>query len=370
LLAGWVVYALCRRSRTAGTLTFSVLMLSFSAGVVGQWAAERAKANGQQTATSGLPSRQAFPLVGVEVGPPPGWQALPPDREGIVARWVKAVPNARDATAIVMVELLRPQGGKDLLTQADALARKWGGRVVNPRDSLAGETAARFTGTPSGGGLQPVHGMTALHQDHLYLISGGATPGHSCDDAFEHVVRSWKWIPVEPPTKHLTFHPAPRAVCGGRLSVNYPAAMSTFEAGKPDGTFGVSLYNFKEHRPDFTAIIMLADTPEDVFADRQARITKGLQEKYNLPERLAWRPTKSAYANAAITDPVPGPSQDENGQNWIMWALVEPDPLHIVSVNFTLYARDPADRAAYAAVAARIVESITFDASAAGSASK
>src|SRR6185437_10609952 len=88
------------------------------------------------------------------------------------------------------------KGRGDTVATANALAAKWGGRVVNDHVNLDGETACLVQAKPTKPALQPVEGLVAMHDGNLYLVTGGVTPGHSCDAEFEAIRQSWKWIPL------------------------------------------------------------------------------------------------------------------------------------------------------------------------------
>src|SRR4051812_48707722 len=72
---GWVVYRVCARSRTAGTIAFSVLLISLSAAAVVQSAKQGSEAASEQAASQQpvTTATTPFPLFGVAVDSPAGW---------------------------------------------------------------------------------------------------------------------------------------------------------------------------------------------------------------------------------------------------------------------------------------------------------
>ena len=100
------------------------------------------------------PVTTSFPMFGVAVNSPPGWRQLPPDRSGIVTRWISPESRAGDVRGIILVEMTIPDL-PDGARLARALARNWGGHVLDDHDNLDGETAWRIIAGPKTD-LQPV----------------------------------------------------------------------------------------------------------------------------------------------------------------------------------------------------------------------
>ena len=349
-----IVYFALRRSRLAATIVYSVVMALFCVAVLNKAVLKQARL--RMAAAQAGP--RSFPAVGITVTAPPGWLEVPPDRPGLIIRWISPDSSRNgEALGLVMVELKDPASHTAPEVARD-LARSWGGRVSAQSDVMDGETVWRIQVDSPPPGLQPVEGLVAIRNGHLFLIEGGVSPGYSCHEQIESIRQSWRWIAIDSPVKHLEFRDQPLAAFGGQLSINFPAAMETFNTDHPERMLGLSLYNFKRNGKEFTALVQTGDVPAaDTFEAAKDRLALGTQEKLKLPEAFVWHAVKGA-GRRAITQPVRGPAED--GVNWIMWALIHSEDGRLVLINFSIYAQDPAERAAYAGVAEKMVESVTM----------
>jgi hypothetical protein len=363
LVAGWIAYRAFQRSRFGGTITFTLLLGIFCFVVWTGSAAQQSSSNGiagQPGAIAAVkpsvqPVTTSFPMFGIAVDSPAGWQQLPPDRSEIITRWISPESRAGDVRGIIMVEMKIPDL-PDGARIARALAREWGGRVTDDHDSLDGEVAWRIVAEPKTD-LQPAEGLAAIHDNRLYLIEGGVTPGHSCHDQIEVIRQSWKWIPLDAPIRHLEFRDQAGTIFNNQAAINYPAAMYVFDDEHPERRFGIGLKNFQLGRDDFTATVEFAQLPAGVtLAKAEEGIGKGIQEKFKLPEAFVWRDLNNGTTRAGVTQVVPGPASLQ--KDWIMWGIVRLPENHIVLINFTIFDQDPADREIYAKTAQKIVESI------------
>jgi hypothetical protein len=344
----WIACGVRRKSRLGGAITFVVML-----GVAAATQAQETSSNGSST----QPTASAFPLFGIAVGSPPGWQQLPPDRLGVATQWIS--PESRPgrvqgAIAIEMKKSESPDGGQT----ARSLAETLGGRVADKPESLDGETAWRVLAEP-GTDLRPVETLLTIHDGRLYLIEGAVTLGNACHDQIEFIRQSWKWIPLDPPTKHLEFRDQPTIIFNNRVSINVPAAMYVFDFAHPERRLGFGLANNELGRDDFTATVEFGELPKGTaLVNAEVSIAQGVQAKFNLPEAFVWRDLNSdGSTQSAMTQAVPGPASDR--KNWIMWGIVGLPGTQIVLINFSIFAEDPNDRAIYAQTAEKIVESVS-----------
>jgi hypothetical protein len=348
LLIAWIVYRVSNRSQLAGTATFSVIMVLLCLSVAEQ--SRRHRLATQPGAT------HDFPYFGVSFTSPAGWMEAPPDGPDMLAKCVDTGPRGREVTAAVTVEIKKTQD-----TTADAargLSKDWGGQVVDEHVTIDGETAWRIEAHPPQSDLQPVEGLVISHAGHLFLIMGGITPGSSCHDQLEFVRRSWKWIPIDSPTKHLEIQTEHLNAINGKILIGLPKAMETFETGHPDKMAGLHLYNYKRNANDFKAVITLVDLPGGTDLNAaQERIGDGIVQRFNLNERFVWRPIKGLQPGS-VTQLVRGPESD--GVNWLMWALVKLNENQIALINISVYTADPDEQANYADAAQKIAETITL----------
>ncbi len=343
---GWMA---CSDLRRRG---FMVIVGVVCLSVVGQSMAQQ----GPGETNSTRPAPLSIPLFGIAVGSPVGWQQLPPDRVGIATRWVSPGSRAGNVQGIIMVEMKKP-ALPDAGQIASSLAQEWGGRLVDKQDSLDGEMAWRILAEPHVS-LQPVEGLLTIHEGRLYLIEGGVTAGHSCHDQIESIRQSWKWIPIDPPIKHLEFRDQPVNIFNNRVSINYPAAMYTFDSEHPERRLGFGLENFQLDHDEFTATVEFGELPKGTaLVTAEASISRGIQARFNLPEAFVWHDVNGdASVQAAVTQAVPGPVSDR--KNWIMWGIVGLPGNQIVLINFSIFAEDPDDRAIYVKTAEKMVGSV------------
>jgi hypothetical protein len=312
---------------------------------------------GNSPISSTQPQAESFPLFGVRLKSPPQWQQLPPDRLGIVARWISSDSKPGDVHGMIMVEMKMP-GGADAAQIAGQLANNWGGTVATQAEQLDGEVAWRVTADPKVD-LQPVEALVAVHDSRLYLIEGGVTAGHTCHDQIETICNGWKWIPLDSPVKHLEFSNQSTLIFNGQVAINFPAAMYVFDKDQPDRRLGIGLQNYQIGQDDFTALYEFAQLSEgDTLASAESRLANGIRAKLNLPEAFVWQPVSGATLQAAATQALPGPVSDR--KNWIMWGIVGLPGNQIVLVNFTIFAEDPAERAIYAKTAEAMLAKVSM----------
>lgn len=361
LIVAWVAYRVSGRSQRVATIVFT-LVIALLCLSVRNMARSRALLSSSQRQIAPSPNTSAihaFPSAGLMLRSPPAWQEAIPDRGSVVAEWIS--PESRPGTvrALIMVELKRP-ASTDSHEIASQLAQSWGGKVIDKPDVLDGERAWKIQAPVSKSELQPLEAVIAIHQGRLYMIEGGGMPGYSCHEQVEFIRSSWKWTSIDSAAKHLEFRAKPLVVFSGKVSINFPAAMNTFDNGHPDRSLGLSLRDTKRDTDAFTAFVQFGEhSTEDTLAATEARLSRGIQDRFKLSQAFIWH-TVGGSATRVITQPVRGPAQD--GANWIMWAVIWLDDNRFVLINFTIYADDLAERAAYAKAAEDMAESISLTA--------
>jgi hypothetical protein len=345
------------RSRFGGAILFAFVTGFLCLTVVTTDNAQQTPDNGTSVLPSTRTAQTSFPLYGVELNSAPRWQQLAPDRSNIITRWISPESRAGHVQGMIMIEMKKP-GAPEAGQIAASLAKNWNGTVSGEQDVLDGEVAWRIVAEPKVD-LQPVEGLVSLHDGRLYLIEGGVTAGHSCHDEIEIIRKGWKWIPLDPPVKHLEFRDQPALLFNGHVSINFPAAMSQFDNGHPENSVGIGLENYQLDRGEFTAMLQFAKLADgDTLSNAEDRLGKGIQAQLNLPDAFVWHRVKSGLVEGDVTQALPGPASD--GKNWIMWGIAGLPGNQIVLANFTIYAEDPNDRAIYAKTAEKIVNSVSL----------
>ena len=115
------------------------------------------------------------------------------------------------------------------------------------------------------------------------------------------------------------------------------------------------------HIPDFQrsdtqleAAIDLIELPNpDSFDVVRERMSKSTGERLKLPKALTWR-VVSGPTRRAITQAVPS----SDGTYRMIFSLIDLESKRFILINFSIFASQPQERAAYAAVAEKVVESI------------
>ncbi|HXE55173.1 MAG TPA: hypothetical protein VN541_19275 [Tepidisphaeraceae bacterium] len=364
-LIAWISYRISRRSQFVARIVFTAVLLVLSIPMVLTSLALR-YAGGSRSATptsatmpaplSTMVPVRAFPTAGIAVDTPAGWQQLPLEQAGVITRWIGPGSTPESIQQMILIRVAKPRFGTG--ETAVGLAAQWGGRVVDAHVNLDGETAVLTQAEPLKPELQTVAGLVVTHDGNLYMVDGAATPGHPIDGAIETIRKSWKWIPIDPPSKHLEFRKEPVIVLGGRISINYPAAMLSFDDGKPDQLFGISLNNVKLEAHDFEAVVQIAPLADGVtFGQAQDLLAADFQSKFSLAEPFVWHSVGSS-GQRAITQPVRVLKGAQERTHWVAWGLISFDRTHVVMINFIIYPEDPNERAIYEATAEKIIASV------------
>jgi hypothetical protein len=130
---------------------------------------------------------------GVTFSLPEGWTSVPLQRTKTMARLISPGSTPRQLKAMIMVDTGRPTI-PDAKGTAASLAKQWGATVLEQQTELDGVPAVRVRGKNPGPGVKPVEAIVAIRKGRVYMIMGGVAPGESCEEAVEHVRKSWKWV--------------------------------------------------------------------------------------------------------------------------------------------------------------------------------
>ena len=76
LIVAWISYRLSGRSRSAATIAFSVVMILGCGNVIQKYQALK-KTDGSGSAAPAAGERVNFPVFGISLTPPAGWQSMP-----------------------------------------------------------------------------------------------------------------------------------------------------------------------------------------------------------------------------------------------------------------------------------------------------
>jgi len=182
ILLAWIVYRLAHRSRMAASLTFSGLMVLMLAGSVLVPLA-RTRAEGRP---ADKPVTASFGAFAFDV--PAGWSRARPGR-GKTAAMIM-LKRGGTTVGVVMVDVGRPTL-PDARQAARAIVGATGEVLPEPArvDGAEGVRAGAKTADLS----KPRHVVVVYRGGKVYIIMGGAAGGTDVSDAFERVLKTWRW---------------------------------------------------------------------------------------------------------------------------------------------------------------------------------
>lgn len=314
------------------------------------------------TSAAGPPDDQQtrYPTFGVAFRQPKGWAEQLRTKPKTIAWWISPDSTREKPLATIMVECGHPPD-PSLDKVAEGLAKNFRGIVDDHPTTLGGTRALRVFAQNRDRTVQPVEGLATIHDGLVYLVMGGEAAGHSAKDEIEAIRASWKWVPIEPPYKHLEFLPKPLFLSAGAVTINVPALMDISLNEHMDRVLDLSLYNVVRNKPDFLAYAQVVAMRERLsFDEYRSRLSDGLCARYKIQEPIAWRmqgndPSRFVSSTIEVQEPddVLGRTRSQ-----LRWSLVKLDEHRLVAINFTLPHDAPGGPNAYSALMVRIVDSI------------
>jgi len=186
-LIAWIFYRALGRSQIAGTVAFTVVLAFATLGVANQ--AITASSPKQVAAlASGKPTMALFGDFEFEI--PAGWQNAPPEHDDQRAYLLFNSNDWRQADGRIDVDV-----GTPAQPTARQLARSLAGREGKVRREAVfvdGIEGARVD-MPSPDVSQPRYCAIVFRDGQAYLIFAAQSPGHDVSEAFEHVLKTWRW---------------------------------------------------------------------------------------------------------------------------------------------------------------------------------
>jgi hypothetical protein len=188
LVFGWIAFRISRRSQLTATVVFSVTMMLFCQSTL---------QNSRSGHTSlvgiaqlfGTPSKASFGDFSFEV--PAGWKRYKSTHEKTVALLVLEGAIKDQPDGFVQVDV-----GQPALAADHEIAQKLAGKdgnVASTPTEVDGTQGVRVT-IPSVDLSRPRYAVVVFHKDHVYLIMAAGTNGANVSDAFDEVVKTWRWI--------------------------------------------------------------------------------------------------------------------------------------------------------------------------------
>ncbi|HEV8291817.1 MAG TPA: hypothetical protein VGP94_07820 [Tepidisphaeraceae bacterium] len=350
LIVAWISYRVSGRSRSAATIAFSVVLILGCGSVIQKYQALK-KTGGSGSAAPAAGERVNFPIFGISLTPPAGWQPMPPDRKGVIAAWASPESRPNDQRAIIILEWEKATSN-DVGDRARDVATGWGGRFTGELREMDRKMAWELKADAPQSGLKPVEGLAVLHDGHFFFLTGGVSPGESVSQEIELIRKSWKWIPVEAPTAHLEFRAKPLRFLGGKIAINYPAIATADQTGEKSIILHIADFQRSDTQME-AAIDLIELANADKFEVVRDRMSKSAMERLKLPQAPAWHalggPTQREITQAL-------PSAD--GSYRMIFSLVNLEPRRFVVISFSIFTDQAQEQAAYAAMAEKIVVSI------------
>jgi hypothetical protein len=302
-----------------------------------------------------------FPSFGVAFALPPGWAEIPREKAGRVGQWIGPDSKPTAIKSLVMIETGRP-GATTAATLAQNLARNFGGAVMDDPTTLGGEPALVVRADNHDDEVAPVIGLVCLHGDNVYLVMGGAVKGRDVRPEVEAIRKSWKWTPVEQPSKHLAFRDQPFPAFDGRVTLNVPRMMHAVAPDDPRTQLDLALFNLARNNADFRASMTLETLkPGETFDQAKDRFLAELvtQNKFHKPPE--WQERKGAtprLMTATVEADRPQPADtDTLHHQWAVVSLGEASG-KIVLIHVTHEAETEEERHRYELAVERIVDSV------------
>jgi len=228
----------------------------------------------------------AFPTFGVALTGPSGWVHLPGGSAGVITRWGKANPQTGEVVAAGMVEV-EPIDAEVGNQYAKRLAQRIGGTVEPGTVDLGGVKAIRVTaGAAGGNGVHPGVAIIAKRGKFAYVLSTFESSRNSASDAVESVRSAWKWLKVEPVTRHLQ-DLSPPFPAFGRFSLSVPAMARPFEVKNPSGQMHLGIFDYVSSKPvmDIELVVL---TPTGDTSKMKEIISETLMRQAGLTQSLTW----------------------------------------------------------------------------------
>jgi hypothetical protein len=229
---------------------------------------------------------KAYPTFGVALTGPAGWAQLPGGRAGLIARWGKPNPQTGDVVAAVMAEI-EPVESQTAPQYARTLAQRVGGTVEPGTVDFAGVRGYRVTAGPGpAAGVRIAAALVAKRGNFMYVVSAFESPGSPVSSALEGVRTAWKWVPLEPASKHLQSLSAPFPVFG-KLSMSLPEAARPFEVKDQNGQMHLAVFDYVVNKPVMDIELFALPPGKDAKQTREL-VNQTVVEQAGLTQPLTW----------------------------------------------------------------------------------
>ena len=304
---------------------------------------------------------RGFPTHGISFEPPPSsiWAEAPREKDETVMDWIRAGARG-DAEWKISVEGAKSAFAK-LDEAAPQLARLEDCVVEEKPAMLDGVEARRIRGNGKQPGWNVRDGFVCVHKGYLYLLLNSAKGEAGVGNELDSVQKSWRWIDIEPPSKHLALAKKPVSIFQGRATIQLPAIARIVTEELTTRTFHTGIPNMARGGPDFTLFAQtLPNARAESIAELQTRFGDSLVAKRLVPKAPAWNSLKGSTPRA-ISDACEMmlPGMEDRGT--VIWAVIAFDQAELVLINFTIpKSVTPDEVKAYRALAEEVVSSVAL----------
>lgn len=304
---------------------------------------------------------ERFPTVGFQIAVPTAWTKTRSDNAERVAWWTSPGSPPGKPKAFIAIDCLKLKRSASVDEVAEGLAENNKGKLVDRPTDLGGLRARRVDWSRSDPQLQPIESLVVVRSSFVYHLMGYAQPNQTVQDELEAIRKSWKWIPREPPYKHLELGKEPYFIFGcARIQI--PSLMNSERTEDASRALDLAVNNFDRGKSDFIAYLQLMPIPKDQTFDKiKDRMPDLIRARGGITTPIEWRVRRGdprrIITPVMVADAALEPDMKRT-KLAVMWALVKIDDRRLISINFTLVPTDADERNAYADLADRIVDSI------------
>jgi hypothetical protein len=296
-----------------------------------------------------------FASFGVSLTPPAGWKRVPEGATGMIARWARIGADGK-ANALLTLEMEPAKPPQTAEQHAAEMSKRGGGTSAASPVAMGGEKTTLVTGVTKG--PMSVESLVAPHGKYVYVIAAfGDTPELIPRNEMNLLAKSIKFSELDDPSKHTELRNE-RFPLVNKFSIIPLATMRPNPQPSPQGSVGISTYNFAAGRPDFIVDIQTIPNQRKVsMADLQG----GFPGKLAPGKTLTWTKVGGGGGDGTgIERSVSNTFEAQLGEQRQMTrvALVRLGETDIVLLFFSFATPDANARTAYEKASEQMVGSI------------
>jgi hypothetical protein len=303
---------------------------------------------------------KAYPTFGVALTGPAGWMQLAGGKPGLITRWGKPNPETGEVAAAIIIEV-EPVQTETAAQYAAKLAQRIGGTVDRSTVDLAGVRGYTIAAGPSpAGGVRVASTLVAKRGTFMYVVTGFESPGAPVSGALESVRIAWKWMPVEPVSKHLQSLSPPFPVFG-KLSMSLPEMARPLDVKDPGAQMHLGIFDYLVNKPVMD-VEMITLPPGRAAKQAKEWVSQMITEQAGLSQPLSWtdqggRPRR--WVSSPFERNSPGPARGSPPVVTVSrYAVVEVNERESALLTLQYVIGKPSERSAFEAANEAIVRSI------------